>query len=184
MKAHRSRAAAIAILFAGGWAGCAVPRYDVPYNAAGPSATTIVRRIECELLQQVQEGSPTKEWLLTGDYQVAVSLSLEVNDTGGLAPSLSYIDPVASLVIGGSGTLSQSRDHNFTENLQFSLRQIYTDWRQDPTRYPCPAADTNLAGTPGSRTSSNWRSEVQASRKATARRAPSAAASSSSSPRA
>ena len=152
MKTPGSRAAAMVVLLAGSLAGCAVPRYDVPYNVAGPSATTIVRRIECELLQQVQDGSPTKEWLLTGDYQVAVALSLEVNDTGGLAPSLSYIDPlskVASLTIGGTGTLSESRDHNFTENLQFSLRQIYTDWLEDPTLYPCPPADTNLAGTLG-----------------------------------
>ena len=89
---------------------------------------------------------------MTGDYQAVVAVSLEVNDTGGLAPSLSYIDPiskVASLTIGGTGTLSQSRDHNFTENLQFSLRQLRKDWERDPRLYQPPEANTNLAGTLG-----------------------------------
>src|SRR5271157_4365435 len=149
------RTLSTALFLASLCASCAVPHYDVPYINGTPSATSIVRRLECELLDLVVDGSNTREWLLTGDYQVLVALSLEVNDTGGLAPSLSYIDPlstVASFTFGGTGTLSESRDHNFTENLQFSLRQIHRDWSSAPTVYPCPkVADTNLAGTLGIR---------------------------------
>jgi hypothetical protein len=134
-------------------ASCAVPRYDVPYVAGAPSAHSIVARLECELLDLVRDGAVGRDWLLTGDYQVAVALSLEVNDTGGLAPSVSYINPlsaVTSFTFGGSANLSESRDHNFTENLQFSLRAIHQDWKRIPTAYQCPTApDTNLAGTLG-----------------------------------
>jgi hypothetical protein len=141
-----------AVLLADLCAGCAIPRYDVPYPNGAPSAHSIVARLECELLDLVRDGSDNREWLLTGDYQVAVALSLEVNDTGGLAPSLSYLNPLNKLetfTFGGSGVLSESRDHNFTENLQFSLREIYLDSKRIPTAYPCPEADTNLAGTLG-----------------------------------
>ena len=105
-----------------------MPRYDVPYVEGTPSATSIVggSNTNCSTLFATTRG--TRKWLLTEDYQVAVTLSLEVNDTGGLAPSLSYLNPlskVASFAFGGSGVLSESRDHNFTENLQFSFREIY-----------------------------------------------------------
>jgi hypothetical protein len=132
--------------------GCAVPRYDVPYPDGTPAVTSIVNRLQHELLEQVRDGARNQEWLLTGDYQVVASLSLEVNDTGGLAPSLSYLNPLnklESFTFGGSGVLSESRDHNFTENLQFSLRQIYQDSKRFTGAYPPPPADTNLAGTLG-----------------------------------
>ncbi len=143
-----ARAAVAAATFASCCGGCAVPRYDVPYVAGAPAVHSIMERVECELLDLVKDGTQEHEWLLTGDYQVAAALSLEVNDTGGLAPSFSLIDPIGagSFAFGGSGTLSQSRDHNFTENLQYSLREIYLQWRDHPGAYECPAADTNLAG--------------------------------------
>jgi hypothetical protein len=101
---------------------------------------------------------------LNGDYDVQVSLSIEVNDTGGLTPSVSYMNPIHGMglfTFSGNGTLSESRDHNFTENLQFSVREIYNDWKLwqnaqltggdtlslDP--HDCPPADTNLSGTLG-----------------------------------
>jgi hypothetical protein len=144
----------IAFFSAGLCSSCAVPRYDVPYVEGTPSATSIVRRLEYEMLELVRDDSQNQKWLLTDDYQVAVTLSLEVNDTGGLAPSASYINPLSaatSFTFGGAATLSESRDHNFTENLQFSFRQIYQDWKHIPSAYPRPAADTNLAGNLGIR---------------------------------
>src|SRR5271170_2525471 len=140
------RTLSIALFLASLCGSCAVPRFDVPYVEGTPSATSIVRRLEYELLDLVREDTGNQHWLLTDDYQVAVTLSLEVNDTGGLAPSASYMNPlskVASFAFGGSGTLSESRDHNFTENLQFSFREIYKDWQRIPTAYPPPVADTN-----------------------------------------
>ena len=152
MTVRAWRKLSIALFLASLCGSCAVPRYDVPYVEGTPSATSIVRRLEYELLDLVRDDTGNQKWLLTEDYQVAVTLSLEVNDTGGLAPSASYLNPlskVASFAFGGSGTLSESRDHNFTENLQFSFREIYKDWKRIPTAYPPPVADTNLAGNLG-----------------------------------
>lgn len=144
--------------------GCAVPRFDVPVTPAGqPTVETIVNRIQCELRDMVRDDMPhdpmtfEREWLLTGDYDVAVSLSLDVNNTGGLTPTLSYINPlsmITSFMFGGSATLSEGRDHNFTENIQLTVRKIFTDWRdwkygKGFIFYNCPPADTNLAGALG-----------------------------------
>jgi len=136
--------------------GCAVPHYDVPYSTTGqPTARTIVARIECELREMVRNDRPDdpttwhRDFLLNHDYEVEVALSVEVNNTGGLAPTMSYMNPITattSYAFGGTATLSESRDHNFTENLQFSIRDIYNDWRTGADPHECPLADTELAG--------------------------------------
>lgn len=149
-------------------AGCAVPRYDVPYKANAPTVRTIVERIQCEIAAMVRDEKPTyphRPFLLNNDFDIVVSMSIEVNDTGGLAPSLAYMNPVTNFTFGANATLSESRDHTFTENLQFSVREIYLDlymWElakragvEDPqtsygfTQHACPPADTELAGTLG-----------------------------------
>ena len=140
--------------------GCGVPHFDVPTDSAGqPTVQTIVNRVQCELRDMVRDDGGSTDvtafhrlFLLDGDYDVEVSLSLEVNDTGGLAPSLSYMHPITvatSFMFSGGGTLSESRDHNFTENMQFSIRQIYLDWKTNANPHDCPSADTNLSGTLG-----------------------------------
>jgi hypothetical protein len=139
--------------------GCAVPRFDVPSDPAGqPTVQTIVARIQCEIRDMVVDNMPNdvtsfhRLFLLDGDYDVEIALSLEVNDTGGLAPSLAYIDPIsklASFMFSGTGTISEARAHNFTENIQLSVRNIYTEWRTNANPHNCPVADTNLAGTLG-----------------------------------
>jgi hypothetical protein len=83
------------------------------------------------------------------DYDVEVSLSLEVNDTGGLAPSLTYMSPLSKLtsfMFGANANLCESRDHNFTENIQLSLRNIFRQWKSGINRHDCPVSDTNFAG--------------------------------------
>jgi hypothetical protein len=52
-------------------------------------------------------------------------------------------------MFSGTGTLSESRDHNFTENIQLSVRSIYIDWKTNANPHNCPSADTNLSGTLG-----------------------------------
>ena len=135
-----------------------MPRFDVPYTSSGqPTVRTIVERIQCEMREMVvaDDNNPAsfhRLFLLDGDYDVAIALSLEVNDTGGLAPSFTYLNPftlTTGFTAGGAGALSESRDHNFTENIQLSYRQIFTEWRQKQNLYPCPDADTNLSGTLG-----------------------------------
>ena len=156
-----------------GLAGCAVPHYDVPYNRVGqPTVKSIIQRIECELRDMVRDdfeepAALHRNFLLNQDFDVLVSMSIEVNDTGGLNPTLSYmtaLSPLTSFAFSGSGTLSKSRDHTFTENVQFSIRDIYLDWYtwrlaklagvENPedlglTPHDCPPIDTNLSGTLG-----------------------------------
>ena len=91
-------------------------------------------------------------FLLNGDYDVEVSLSLEVNDTGALAPSLTYMSPLSKLtsfMFGTTVNLSESRDHNFTVNSQISLRNVFQQWKTGTKPYDCPSPDTNLAGVLG-----------------------------------
>lgn len=147
-------------------AGCAVPTYDVTYTPNGlPTVSSIIRHIKCELTDlvrdPVQEGDgPVKnafeQDLLNGDYDVQVTLELEVNDSGGLTPSIAFMEPISKLIsfsLGGSATLSESRDHHFTDNFQLSMRQLYADARKAPAQAPgaCPAADSNLGRTLGIR---------------------------------
>lgn len=89
----------------------------------------------------------SRNFLLDGDYDVEVSLSLDVNDTGGLTPSLSYATPLAAaattLTVAGSANLSESREHNFTENIQLSTRKIFQEWKNGVDPHECPlVADT------------------------------------------
>jgi hypothetical protein len=138
---------------------CAVPFYDVPYDSSGhPTAQTIVERLQCELRDMVQDEQPDGDakfirlFLLNGDYDVEVALSLDVTNSGGLAPSVTYTNPITaatSFAFSGGATLSESRDHTFTENIQFSLRAIYQAWHKGNAPFDCPQADTNLAGTLG-----------------------------------
>lgn len=149
--------------------GCAVPHYDVPYKANAPTVRTIVERIQCEIADMVRKDEkhpyPHRLFLLNNDFDILVSMSIEVTEAGGLAPSLAYMNPMANFTFGANGVLSESRDHTFTENLQFSVRDIYLDlhmWAlakhagvEDPqtsygfVSHECPPADTNLAGTLG-----------------------------------
>jgi hypothetical protein len=147
---------AAALVGCGLSAGCAVPSFDVPHdNYDQPTVTTIIQRIQCEIRDMVRDDRPGdpasfhRLFLMNGDYDVLVALSLEVNDTGGLAPTISYVTPLAvatSWTFGATATLSKGRDHTFTENIEISARQIYSDWKSGVQPYDCPVANTNLAG--------------------------------------
>jgi hypothetical protein len=144
-------------------AGCAVPKYDVPYYPNGlPTVVSTIQHIKCELTDLVRgpllQGSgrvdPLEHDLLTGDYDVQVTLELEVNDTGELTPSVTFMEPITKLIsfsLGGSATLSESRDHHFTDNFQLSMRQLYADAHAPPDKahLVCPTGDGNLGRTLG-----------------------------------
>jgi hypothetical protein len=158
MQLGKALLASAAILGASLCSGCGVPQFDVPTDSAGqPTVYTITQRIQCELRDMVRDDTPDdpasfhRLFLLNGDYDVEIALSLEVNNTGGLAPNFSYTSPIprGTFLFNANGTLSESRDHNFTENISYSLRQIYVDWKTNANPHDCPAADTNLAGTLG-----------------------------------
>jgi hypothetical protein len=129
-------------------AGCGVPMYDVPYvNHNQPSAYTIVQRLQCEIRDMVRDDQPDnpasyhRHWLLAGDFDVQVALSLEVNDSGGLAPSVSFMGNVngfmhpSTYTLGTTGNLSEGRDHTFNENIQLSVREIYLEWKSGYNTY-------------------------------------------------
>jgi hypothetical protein len=150
----------ISIAAAFSLAACAVPQFDVPYTARGPDASSIVRRIQCEMKEMVvadkdNPASFNRDFLLNNDYDVAIALSLDVTNTGGASPSLSYLNPLAtaatSFALSGSGTFSEARESNFTANIQESFREIYLEWKQNNEYFQCPAAQTNLAGDLGIR---------------------------------
>jgi hypothetical protein len=142
-------------------AGCAVPQYDVPYDSGLPTVQSLIKHIKCELTDLVAvpvHRGPGKfensleQKLLAGDYDVQVTLELEVNDTGGLTPSVTFMEPITRLIsfsLGGSATLSESRDHHFTDNFQLSMRQLYADGQTVPDEriLKCPMGDSdgNLA---------------------------------------
>jgi hypothetical protein len=97
---------------------------------------------------------PFRTFLLNNDYDLVAALSLDVTNTGGLAPSLSYLNaltPATTFALSGTGTFSEAREHNFTENIQLSFRKIYMDWKQHHDYHQCPEAHTNLAGDLGIR---------------------------------
>jgi hypothetical protein len=138
--------------------GCAVPAYDVPLDEyAQPTVKTIVERIQCEIRDMVRDDRPEdpasfhRLFLLNEDYDVTVALSLEVNDSGGLSPSVTYVNPLSAattFTFAANGTLSEARDHTFSENIELSARQIYVEWKAGRA-YGCPPANTNLAGSLG-----------------------------------
>jgi hypothetical protein len=147
-------------------AGCAVPQYDVPYDNGLPTVQSLIKHIKCELTGLV--GKPVhrgpgrfedsiEQKLLAGDYDVQVTLELEVNDTGGLTPSITFMEPITKLIsfsLGASATLSESRDHHFTDNFQLSMRQLYADGQTelDERLLKCPKGDDSdgdLASTLG-----------------------------------
>jgi hypothetical protein len=137
--------------------GCSnvVPNFDIPTSAAGtPTVQSISRRITCELAQLLDNNYGLRSALLIGDIDVALQLNLTVNDTGGLSPSLTYINgPMFSFGLGG--TLSQSREQNFTQKLYYSLRALQLEMdlarKQNIDLAACWPTDTNLAGELGLR---------------------------------
>jgi hypothetical protein len=139
-----------------------VPRYDVPTdpNNGSPTVSSIVGRVRCELGNLVAPGAPHEFELLTGQYEVAVQLDLTVNDTGGLAPSVSYINAPFSFGLGAK--LEQSREQFFSQKLFFSLLDLRDELDDGEAAFragisnkrltDCVGyADTNLAGDLGIR---------------------------------
>jgi hypothetical protein len=107
--------------------GCAsvVPNFDIPVDATGaPTVQSIVQRVTCELAGLLDDNYGLRGALLISDIQVALQLNLTVNDTGGLSPTLSYINISGLFSFGLGGTLSQSREQNYTQKLYYSLRDL------------------------------------------------------------
>jgi hypothetical protein len=135
--------------------GCAavVPNFDIPVDEAGPTIQSISRRITCELADLIERDDGLRSALLISDIDVALQLNLTVNDTGGVSPSLSYIN--GPFAFGLGGTFSQSREQNFTQKFYYSLRSLQKEAAlakaQNFDLANCWPIDTNLAGELGLR---------------------------------
>jgi hypothetical protein len=137
-------------------AACTVvpAHFDVPYSASGvPLANSIVQRIRCELAELVRDDLEVpynrRQTLLQYDYHTAMLLSLDANDTASASPSLTFPYTGVSFNITPSAKLSRQDQINYT--LNYSMLDLYFDWKANPNKYVCPDPDTNLAGNLGIR---------------------------------
>lgn len=136
--------------------GCASvpPNFDVPTDDRGvPSTSSIVKQITCELVDLIRDDVPVpyehRTALLAYDYETAMLLSLDVTDTGGVAPSFNF--PYPTFAFNIAATLSQSREDTININLTYSMRDLARAWAQRKDIAKCPTLDTNLAGNLGLR---------------------------------
>ena len=124
----RLAAAGSALLLLG---ACANGPRDMPTQqlARKDPATSPARALVLHVLCDISHVSAAHRSELKG-YQVVVSLTLKVEDSDGLTPSLSFITPMhpsstsQTNLLGGE--ITQSRMRTLIENDQFDLAQIDT----------------------------------------------------------
>jgi hypothetical protein len=140
-------------------AGCAtiVPQQDIPSTENGPTIKSITSRVTCELARTLYASDRNYDVLISNDVDVTLQLSLDVTDSGSLAPSFTYIHPPFFSFNAGVN-LARSREQNYFQKLYYSMRQLDQEIKylkrttgQDLTK-SCPAVDTNLAGELGLQT--------------------------------
>lgn len=132
--------------------GCASisPNFDIPIGKNDvPLTKSIVERIQCELLEMVRQDVPSPfiygGTLITNDFEVAMSLSLDVTDNGNINPTFTL--PYGVFSFGGGAKLSSSRDNSLSIPLYFSFRTLLAGYMNGKSWLAdCPALDTNLAG--------------------------------------
>jgi len=138
---------------------CNTSSFDVDYNDEGePTAYKIVNRINCELADLVRKNDEGNyihgyaPYLISQDFDIELILSLDINNTGGLTPSLKYTNPFSSatsFAFPGAATLQEGREDNFAKTITFPLSNIITKLKEDNKAFTCPAEATNLAGSQG-----------------------------------
>jgi hypothetical protein len=147
------RALALVCVFA--LTGCGTGSFNLPHDSKGPTVSSIVRRIQCELLTLItDDSSETAIRLINGNYNALFTLYLSVSDSGELAPSLT-VPLTPTLGIGAGARFSRLRERMTTQNLFFALPELRKQWDLAQTLPPgasgvpfgsCPERDTNLAG--------------------------------------
>jgi hypothetical protein len=139
--------------------GCGVPEFDVYHNEAGdPSAYWINKRIRCELADLTRKNADGQyeykygRYIHGKHYDVEMTIYLEVNNTGGLIPTLKSTLPLSkttSFAFGGSGELQESRDHTFTQTIAFPLSDIEAETNTTLSVDRCNFDGSNLSGVLG-----------------------------------
>lgn len=136
--------------------GCAaiVPQQDIPRDEEGPTIKSITKRITCELAKTLYASPRNYDVLISNDVDVALQLSLDVNDSGSLAPSFTYLHP-PFFAFNVGANLTQSREQNYFQKLYYSMRQLDQEVKYlkkttgEDLAKSCPEIDTNLAGNLG-----------------------------------
>ena len=111
------RVSLVFVLF--GISGCAnVPIFDTPSPF---TVAHIVDKIECEVAQAARDNPRLRDekWVALAD------LTLQVDDTIGLAPKLSFIRPLAkegtNFTFGAEAELKRQRQRIYTETLELPI---------------------------------------------------------------
>ena len=140
--------------------GCAeLQSYDVPTNQNGaPVVSSIVNRVKCEIANVVIDykkldlthashiESAAPELLILDDFDVYMTLSLKVDDTGALAPGATFI-PTATFSWLATPKFSDELSHTWTTYNTFSVRDIYLQYahreRTADGRIDCTQSDSH-----------------------------------------
>jgi hypothetical protein len=135
------------------FAGCANPKFGVPYSQLGyPDATDINKRIRCEIAAMVGDDSsfhPGKI-LRVGNYRIAAVLSLGIKRVAGLRPNLTFTD-VGTVTRGVANVdiapnITRTIDRNGVTYLSYSVQEIYNSSKVAPEKFVCPPVSSDLAG--------------------------------------
>jgi hypothetical protein len=102
--------------------GCStIPNYGPPSAAKvpgpAPKVSELVTHIQCELVEALKDPNPAFDRLRQDYYVVYASLTLDVTDSEGLNPSLSFINPSLTSSINGQLDGTQHRNINQTFTL-------------------------------------------------------------------
>ena len=121
-----------------------MPPFDAPDDDAGrPTVSQIIDKIQCEIAEARDDSANDSKQLNDflhnylklasfGQWVASVTLSLTVNDTGGLGPTsgptLAYIKPLVpmgtSFMLGGSPVLYQQRTRIYTQTYTIDISTI------------------------------------------------------------
>lgn len=132
-------------------AGCANPRFSVPYTKDGyPDARDVNKRIRCELADMVSEKGrfPYRQLLLQGHYRVAGVMTLGGKQSGGLKPALGFPRSVTAgtFNVDVAPNLSRTVERTSVTYLSYDLERIYERTQFADANFSCPPATSNLAG--------------------------------------
>lgn len=121
----------IAIALAG--CGASVPEIqDIGDDVAGQQLVqAIVTNITCEVQDSVNAVYRGRRSLFLDKWGVQISLSLTIEEKGGVAPLLSYF-PTAMFALGADAGLSSDATRIDKLNSYYSIKQLRTLGRCDP----------------------------------------------------
>lgn len=106
--------AAIGFLFS----GCSnIPVLDIQSPV---TVANIIDRVQCETYRAAERYPKLRRdrWVGVAD------LYLQVDDSAGISPSLSYVEPAAQLVVGLSGTAKRARQRVYNESLRLDMAKL------------------------------------------------------------